>query len=81
MLAMVLMMLWVELVMVAPRVLSPRVGGDAGNVLMMLFVVLVMVALRVLSPRLGADVGNGAADAVGGAGDGGAAGSEPAAWW
>ena len=50
-------------------------------VLMMLWVVLAMVAPRVLNPRLGGDAGDCADDAVGGAGDGGATGSEPAAWW
>ena len=49
-------------------------------VLLMLWVVLVVVAPWVLSPRLGGDAGDGADDAVGVAGDGGAAGSEPAAW-
>ena len=81
MLATVLMMLWVVLVMVAPRVLNPRLGSDAGVMLrMILRVVLVIVAPRVLNPRLGGDAGDGADDAVGGAGDGGAADSEPAAW-
>ena len=49
--------------------------------LMVLRVVLVMVAPRVLSPRLGGDAGDRADDAVGGSGDGGAAVSEPTAWW
>ena len=45
-----------------------------------MWVAMVMVAPQVLRPRLGGDSGDGADDAVGGAGDGGAAGSEPAAW-
>ena len=50
-------------------------------VLIMLWVALVLVAPRVLNPRLGSDAGDGADDAVDDAGDGGAAGSEPVAWW
>ena len=76
---MVLMMLWVVLVMVVPRVLNPRLGGDAGDGADDA-VGGAGVAPRVLSPRLGGDAGDGADDAAGGAGDGGAAGSAPAAW-